>query len=138
MLGRCPPDAHPAHELPGQGHVHFVTIGGEGAIGADIAADDRAAAQLAHRIHRQIVHRAAVHQHLALVDDRRQHAGNCDGGTQPEPQQSAPVHLGMTRGQVGGHAEESQRQILDRDVAEVVRSSVLTLRPETSETNGRV
>ena len=83
-------------------------------------ADDHAAVEVAHHVDRQVVHRAAVDVHVAAVEHRRQHARDRDRGAQPAPQRAAAVHRAAAGRQVGGDRVERQRQVLDRDVAELL------------------
>ncbi len=61
---------------------------------------DRTATELTHGVHRQVVHRAAVDQHFAVVHHWGQHARYRNRGAEPAPQRSPTVHVGVTGGQV--------------------------------------
>ena len=70
--------AHPTHELPWQRDVDFVGIGGECSVGTHVAADDRAAAQVAHGVDWKVVHGSSVDEQLTLVDYRGQYSRDSD------------------------------------------------------------
>ena len=116
---RAPLPPRPREQLPERGCLRRLDVRRERAVRADVDADHRAAALRAHHVDRQVVHRAAVDEHLAALEHGRQHAGDRDRGAQPAPQRALLVHGDAAGGEVRGHAEEGQRQVLDVDVAEL-------------------
>ena len=88
--------AEPLQNSPEWRRIGVDAVGGEDSIGTDVDTDDLAYARIAHHIDGQVIDRRTVGEQLAIVDDRRQYAGNCDTRAQPSPQFAAAMNRNLT------------------------------------------
>ena len=88
---------------------------------AHVHRDDMARAHGADDVGRDVVHRAAIDQHLVVHLDRRKDARQRHGGAHRGRQQAAIDHDGLRRLEVHGHHAERRRQRVERRRVEVGR-----------------